>query len=108
MRPSGAPNTLERRRRRAITLLEQGLPLSEVARRVRASVGAVDQRRQAWQTGGEAALAPRPVPGRSRKWTDQQCEQLLPLWRQGATAQGFPHELWTLRRIAAVMQVHVG
>jgi transposase len=71
MRPYGSPKTLERRRRRAIALLAKGLTLSQVARRVQASVGAVYQWRQAWRTGGEEALAPKPVPGRPRKLTAQ-------------------------------------
>ena len=99
---------MERRRRRAITLLEQGLSLSEVARRVQASVGSVYQWRQAWRTGGEAALAPKPVSGAPRKLTDQQRAQVVQLLLQGARANGFPNELWTLKRIAAVMQVHFG
>jgi hypothetical protein len=40
--------------------------------------------------------------------TDAPCTQLGPLLLQGATAHGFAHELWTLKRIAAVMQVHFG
>src|ERR671935_2819796 len=67
MRPFGSPNTLERRRRRAITLLAQGFSLREVARRVQASVGSVSQWRQAWQQGGEVALAPKPTPGGSHR-----------------------------------------
>src|SRR5688572_24406493 len=101
MRPYGSPKTLERRRRRAITLLEQGLSLSEVARRVQASVGSVYQWRQAWRTGGEAALAPKSVSGAPRKLTDQQRAQVVQLLLQGARANGFPNELWTLKRIAA-------
>jgi transposase len=99
---------LERRRRRAIALLAQGLTLSQVARRVPASVGTVSQWRHAWRTGGEAALAPRPVPGRPRKLTAQPCEQLVHSLSQGARAHGFANELWTLRRIAAVIRVPVG
>jgi transposase len=108
MRPFGSPKTLERRRRRAIALLAQGVSLREVARRVQASVGSVSQWRQAWQQGGEAALAPKPTPGRPRRLTAQQCTQLVALLLQGATAHGFANELWTLRRIAAVIQVHFG
>src|SRR5262245_19840811 len=99
MRPYGSPKTLERRRRHAIGLLAQGLSLREVARQVQASVSSVYQWRQAWQTGGEAALSPKPVPGRPRKLTDVQCERLLQLMLQGAKANGFPNELWTLKRI---------
>ena len=108
MRPFGSPKTLERRRRRAIALLAQGLSLREVARRVQASVGSVSQWHQAWQQGGEAALAPKPTPGRPRRLTDQPCTQLVELLLQGATAHGFVNELWTLRRIAAVIQVQFG
>jgi hypothetical protein len=39
----------------------------------------VAQWRQACASGGEAALAAKPVPGRPRKLTDQQCQRLLPL-----------------------------
>jgi transposase len=108
MRPYGSPYTLERRRRRAVDLLAQGLSLREVARRVQASASSVYQWRQAWQQGGESALAPKPAPGRPRKLTDQQCEQVLQLLLQGARANGFPNELWTLKRIAAVIQVQFG
>jgi transposase len=103
MRPYGSPKTLEKRRRRAIALLAQGLHVSEVARRVQASVGSVHQWQQRWAHGGEAALAAKPAPGRPRKLTAQQGEQLRHLLLQGAKAYGFPNELWTLKRIATVI-----
>lgn len=102
MRPYGSPKTLEKRRRRALALLAHGLSLSEVARRVQASVGSVHQWQQAWAHGGEAALAAKPVPGRPRKLTEQQGEQWRHLVRQGARAYGFPNALWTLQRMATV------
>ena len=55
-----------------------------------------------------AALAPKPTPGRPRRLTAQPCTQLGELLLQGATAHGFANELWTLRRIAAVIPVHFG
>jgi transposase len=71
---------------------------------LQASVGSVSQWRQAWRSGGEVALAPKPVPGRPRRLTDPPCTQ----WLQGPRAHGFSNELWTLQRIAAVMQVQFG
>jgi transposase len=103
MRPYGSPKTLEKRRRRAVALLAQGLSLSEVARRVQASVGSVSQWRQAWASGGEAALAAKPVAGRPRKLTDQRCQELLQRLLKGARAYGFPNELWPLKRMATVL-----
>jgi len=77
MRPFGSPKTLERRRRRAIALLAQGVSLRGVARRVPASVASGPQWRHAWQQGGEAALAPKPTPGRPRRLPDPQGTQLV-------------------------------
>jgi transposase len=91
-----------------VALLQQGLRLREVARRVHASVSSVSQWRNAWRQGGDGALAAKPVPGRPRKLTDAQRQQLLNLLLQGARANGFPNELWTLTRIAAVIRVHFG
>ena len=108
MRPFGSPKTLERRRRRTVALLAQGLNLREVARRVQASVSSVYQWRQVWRHGGDAALAPKPVPGRPPKLSPSQRQQLVELLVKGAKAYGFANELWTLKRIAAVIQVEFG
>jgi transposase len=68
----------------------------------------VYQWRAAWLKGGETALASKPVPGRPPKLTDQQRQRLGGVLLQGAKAYGFPNELWTLKRIAAVLQVAFG
>jgi transposase len=103
MRPYGSAKTLERRRRRAAALLESGLTLEAVARRVGASVSSVCRWKQTLSEGGEAALAPKPVPGRPRKLKDAECQQLLELLLRGALAYGFANDLWTLKRIARVI-----
>jgi transposase len=105
MRPFGSPKTLERRRRRAVALLQQGVSVREVARRVSASVSSGSEWRNAWQQGGEAALAPKPGPGRRPNLPPPPLERLRQLLLQGARAYGFPDELWTLPRIAAVIRV---
>src|SRR5262245_25789669 len=98
MRPYGSHKSLARRRRQAMALLGQGVSPREVARRSQASVGSVYRWPRAWVTGGEAALAPKPVPGAPRKLTDQHRAHLVQLLLEGARANGFPHELWTLKR----------
>jgi transposase len=108
MRPYGSQKSLERRRRRAVALLTQGIGPREVARRVRAAVGSAYRWHKAWQQGGEAALTAKPIPGAPRKLTPEQCQHLLQLLVKGARAHGFPNELWTVKRIAAVIQVHFG
>jgi transposase len=108
MRPYGSQQSLERRRRRALALLGQGVSPREVARRLRASVGSVYRWQRAWATGGDVALAAKPVPGAPCKLTAPQRARLVQRLLQGARANGFPNELWTLKRIAAVIQVQFG
>jgi transposase len=99
---------LERRRRKAVTLLDSGLTLEAVARRVNASVSSVCRWRQARNEGGEAALAPKPVPGRPRKLQEAERQRLLEFLLQGALAYGFANDLWTLKRIARVIRKEFG
>jgi transposase len=100
MRPCGSPKTLERRRRRAVALLHQGLSLREVARRVQASVSSVSPWQKAWRQGGETALTPTPGPGRRCNLTAPHLAPLRQLLLKGARADGVPNALWPLKRIA--------
>lgn len=103
MRPFGSPKMLERRRRKAIALLERGVPPAEVARCVGSSVSSIWRWRQAHEEGGPEALAPRCVPGRPPKLRAAQRERLWKILLKGAVASGFPNEVWTLKRIAVVI-----
>ncbi len=108
MRPTGSPKALERRRRRAIALIERGLTLKEVARRVRASFSSVFRWQQTAIRDGPAALRAKPVPGRPRRLREDECWRLLELLLKGALAYGFPNDLWTLKRIQTVIRKEFG
>jgi transposase len=108
MRPTGSPKALERRRRQAVALMKSGISLQEVARRVGVSLTSVCRWRRAVQEHGPTALKARPVSGRPRKLEDAQCQRLLELLLRGATAYGFSNDLWTLKRIAAVVRREFG
>jgi len=108
MRPTGSPKALERRRQRAIALLERGLSLNEVARRIGASFSSVFRWQQAVLQDGPAALKAKPVPGRPRKLQEDECRRLLKILLEGARAYGFPNDLWTLKRISAVIRKEFG
>jgi transposase len=108
MRPQGSAAELERRRRRAIRLLEDGQSLSAVARMVGAAVSAVWQWRATFRRRGAAGLAAKPVPGRPRKLTAAQRRRLPTLLRRGARAHGYATDLWTTRRIATVIEEQLG
>lgn len=89
MRPHGSAEELERRRRRAIALLETGHRQAEVAGRVDAHPASVKRWREAYQENSEGGLAPKPMPGRPSKLTVRQQRLLVARWLRGAQANGF-------------------
>jgi len=103
MRPFGSPKQLERRRRKALELLESGLSLNEVARRIGCHASSVMRWRDARQKNGKEGLQPKPVPGRPAKLSPQQKKRLATLLLQGARAHGYRTELWTTARIAELI-----
>lgn len=108
MRPQGSPEELERRRRRAIDLLNAGASVMDVARRVGCSHSAVILWRDAVRRRGPAALRAKPAAGRPPKLTAPQRAKVPKLLLRGATAWGFDTDLWTTRRIATVIRREFG
>ena len=104
MRPYGSQSNLEKRRRKAIHLLDDGLSLHEVARRIGCHASSVMRWRDARNKHGEKGLKPKPVPGRPRKLTVRQRKRLVALLKKGAMAHGYRTELWTTARIAELIK----
>lgn len=97
---------LEQRRHQAARLLSRGMPQAEVARQVgvsRQSVSvwarALAEDQQAWRR--KPLGVPSALGAVERK---RLCQLLL----QGAVANGFATELWTLQRIAQVIEREFG
>ena len=95
---------LERRRRRGARLLAAGVPQAEVARRVGVTRTSVSRWEKLRQEGGIAALQRPKRFGRPRRLSDQQCAELVRQLKVGALAAGFPTELWTLPRMAQLIE----
>ena len=108
MRPKGTQEELERRRRRAIALLDDGHGIRQVARMVGVAPGSVVRWRDAYQRGGSKALASKPPPHRPCRLSDKQRQKLVALLKKGPTAHGYKTELWTLDRVKAVIYQHFG
>jgi transposase len=106
MRPEGSAAELERRRRRAVALVEAGESPSVVARILGVTPSSLRRwRRLTQQPNGLAAkraLGPKP------RLTDQQLATLEVLLREGAVAHGWPNHLWTAKRVAVLIQRHLG
>lgn len=104
-----SPAQLEERRLAAGRLLRAGrLSQAEIARVFEVSRAAVCQWQRQLERGGLAALRRRPHPGRPPRLSTAQWRDLGAQLRQGAQAQGFPTEQWTLRRIAQLIHQRYG
>jgi transposase len=108
MRPEGSPEELERRRLRALALLEQGLQPVVVAQRLGVARRSVRRWKAAARRGGSQALAARPAPGRPPKLESRQQPRLKKLLLNGAQAAGFANDLWTCPRIARLIEREFG
>ncbi|HEV7281114.1 MAG TPA: winged helix-turn-helix domain-containing protein [Pirellulaceae bacterium] len=99
---------MERRRLRAAALIAEGLPTSEIARRVGSDPSSVRRWKAALREGGTAALAASPHPGPKPKLNDGQKDELAVIVRKGAVAAGFSNDWWTTRRVAKVVRDRFG
>ena len=104
MRPLGTAEELERRRRRAVALVEQGNGIRQAAKAVGAAPGSVSQWYAEYLRGGSAALVAKVHPGRPANLTGPQCKRLLQLLQKGPLWHGYTTELWTLGRVAQVIE----
>ncbi len=108
MRPSGSPERLERRRHKAIALLRAGHTYQKVASLMKSSLSSVVRWAQAFRSGGRKALQPKPTAGRPPRLSESQFATLERVLAAGAMKAGYSTELWTLRRIAAVIEGRFG
>ena len=103
MRPKGTAAVLEARRIRAIQLLAEELSLNEIARRIGCNASSVMRWRDRWEACGDEGLKVGTSGGRPPKMNKQQKAELLQLLLQGPMAFGWRTEIWTTRRIVALI-----
>src|SRR4051794_39698536 len=105
-RPFGTAAELERRRRRAVTLIAHGEARADVARILGVHPKSLARwLRLARQPDG---LAPKPNHGPPAGLSDDQLRQLEGLLAQGAKAHGWHNQLWTAARVARLIERHFG
>jgi transposase len=106
-RPIGTSAELERRRRRAVDLMDQGESPPDIAR----ILGVHRNSLYRWHSQarpGLDGLAAKPHPGPTPRLRDDQLERLEDLLLDGATAHGWHNDLWTAARVAVLVQRHFG
>jgi transposase len=107
-RPKGGADLLSDRRRRALALLNSGLSLNEVARRITCVASSVMRWRDAWRRRGADALKVGASPGRPPKLNTAQQRRLVRLLLKGPLARGHTTNVWTTARIADMIQQEFG
>jgi len=103
MRKQGSAAELETRRRLAGRLLLEGRRIGEVMEIVGASESSVKRWKRALKEGGMEALKAKPHPGPKPRLNAAQKRKLLKLLVAGPRKAGYPNELWTCARVAAVI-----
>jgi transposase len=99
---------LEERRRKAIGMLQEDLPLREIARKVGCHASSVLRWRDAWRRGGDAALKAKPVPGRPPRLTLEQKRRLVAFLEQRGAVRSTRRQPWTARQVAAWIERRFG
>jgi transposase len=104
MRPEGSAEELERRRRRAVSLVKEGYSQTKAAEMVGASQGSVSRWLKDLERNGSKALELKPHPGRPRILSEEQERELGDLLSKGARAHGWQNDLWTCPRVKALIE----
>lgn len=95
---------LQARRLRAADLFAAGVRQAEVAHQLEVSAQAVSVWHARFRAGGPEALRSRGPSGLTPRLSDAQLAQVEQALLEGATAQGFTGELWTLERVGLVIE----
>src|SRR2546428_12066081 len=98
MRPQGSPAELERRRVRAIELLQRDVPVHAVAERLGVDRRSVRRWKRAYRRGGRAGLEARPAAGRPPQPAAAPRRPPAPRGGAGAEAPGDRPRLRACRR----------
>jgi transposase len=104
MRSKGSPAELEHRRFLAVQRVLEGYTVGEVADFLGIDSSSVYRWVAAFSRQGAAALTARPATGRPRKLSTTQ-EKIVRRWlADNPMDYGFATELWTGRRVQALIQ----
>src|ERR1700691_2787828 len=95
---------MEKRRKKAAALFNKDHSAAEVARRLGVARQVAYRWKTVWETGGSPALQSKGPPGRKSKLTGEQTQRVTDALLAGPSAQGYKTDLWTLPRVAALIE----
>jgi transposase len=99
---------MEERRMQAADLFRRGVIPAEVARQLCVTHQVVSEWRKVWRQGGRAALRSAGHVGRPPKLATAQLTKVEKALVKGAEANGYVTDLWTLPRVAEVIEQVTG
>ena len=103
--PSRDFQALESRRRQAARLFTKGdLRLASIARELKVSRMSVSRWHRQWKKSGRDSLKGAGRAGRKPRLQPRQLRRIETALRKGARDQGFSADLWTLPRVATVIE----
>lgn len=104
VRPRRDFQAMEERRLRAADLFVEGVSQAEIARRLEVAHQTVSDWHALWKAGGRDALRGAGRAGRRPKLSPGQLAEVEAALAKGPRANGFATELWTLARVAEVIE----
>lgn len=104
MRSQGSARELEQRRELAVARVNEGYSQAEVAAFLKVHPNSVSRWVCLARAQGADALKAKPTPGRPRKLTARQEKTVLGWMTKLPTSFGFATDLWTSRRLAALIE----
>jgi transposase len=100
--------TEQARRIEAGRCFAEGLSQAQVVRRLGVSRQSASRWFHLWKANGDEGLRGAGRTGRRRRLSDEDLCRLKTLLIEGPQAQGYETNLWTLSRIARVVERHFG
>lgn len=95
---------MEKRRHQAGKLFAKEHSAPEVARRLGVARQVAYRWKSAWEHGGRAALASKGPAGPKSRLTAQQTQDVTQALLAGPAARGYKTALWTLPRVAGLIE----
>jgi transposase len=99
---------MEKRRRRAARMFERGVSQADVARELEVSRQSVSRWHADWSAAGVEGLMAAGRAGRLPRLSEAQLAEVERALREGARTHGFPTDVWTLARVAMVIEAQTG
>jgi transposase len=88
--------------------VRQGVSQADIGRELKVSHQSISDWHKQWLVGGKQALKRTGQPGRPRKVTDAELAKVERALEKGPKSNGYPTDLWTLARVAEVIERTTG